>query len=292
MISDNGRAMGASGWIIPVANMQTEKDILYSGGGRGIMEATEVKYGHKQPEQMPDGQRMSSTRMEVAAILSLHLALRRLDPERALTVRNGIDSKSAMQTHDKLVHMQLHEVYNMHSHDIWLLIKQLQEDRAIEMFHVRAHTDKHLKDVAKAQGEHCSDSEIYSTLAPDWRGNYHADDQADDMHRYGGLLPGGALSNLQNVVTYARNKPILVALQRRVREDVRNANSMRYWREHPDLTQGIRVNWDYMKSATVGHKYLHQRVQFMKVLITEAFAYSHRRMEWRLLAPSRNTCDG
>ena len=285
----DGKAMGAFGWIIPTADMHSEEDIMYSGGGREVMHTASLQYDRALPKHLPEGQRMSSTRMEAAAILSLHIALERLDPDNELEVRNGIDSKSAMQTYNKILHMQPCELYNIHNHDIWMLIKQFQSSRLINMFHVRAHMDKHLKDAYKAQGEEHSDDEIYELLTPDWKGNYHADEQADNMHRSGGLLPNNGLCELQEVVTYARDEPLLVALPNWIREDVRSINSMRYWNEHPDLTNGIKVDWKCMKSVTAGHRYLHQRIRFMKVL-TDTFAYSQRRMQWRLLAPSKNKC--
>lgn len=169
----------------------------------------------------------------------------------------------------------------------WILIKQFQSSRLLDMFHVRAHMDKHLKDAYKAQGKEHSDDEIYELLTPDWKGNYHADEQADNMHRSGELLPNNGLCELQEVATYARNEPLLVALPIWIRGDVRSINSMRHWNEHPDLTNGIKVDWKCMKSVTAGHRYLHQRIRFMKVL-TDTFAYSQRRMQWRLLAPSKN----
>lgn len=63
VILADGKAMGAFGWIIPTANMQSEEDLMYSGGGREVMHAASLQYDRALPKHLPEGQRMSSTRM-------------------------------------------------------------------------------------------------------------------------------------------------------------------------------------------------------------------------------------
>ena len=283
------KAYGSFGWIIPAGPVITEDDIMYAGGGREVMRAEDVQYEHTSPEQLPTGQKMSSTRMEAAAILSLHIAIDKLDPECKIKVRNGIDSKSAMQTYNKIVHMQPYEIYNLHNHDIWLAIKAYQHRRIITMYHVRAHMDTYIKNALIADGKKVSDAQVYDMLTPDWRGNYHADAQADIMHRSGHLLQRNELESVHEVVTYHYGNMVSVALPKWLRANTQYANTMRYWKEHQDLTAGIQIEWSCMKSVTKSHRYLWQRVKFMKIL-WNTFAYSQKRMEWKLLPPSKNKC--
>jgi hypothetical protein len=69
-----GKVLGSYGWIIPLPEIQSEEDILYAGGGREVMSKNVIEYANKGHEtHLPDGQKMSSTRMEAMAILPLHI---------------------------------------------------------------------------------------------------------------------------------------------------------------------------------------------------------------------------
>ena len=97
VLKKDDKLLGSFGWIIPSRNIQSEDDIIFAGEGREVMQEQEIEYG-KTIAQLPQGEKMSSTRMEAAAILSLHIAISKMDPEILLEVHNGIDSQSALQT--------------------------------------------------------------------------------------------------------------------------------------------------------------------------------------------------
>ena len=282
---------GSYGWIIPATTIESAEDIIYSGGGREKINKTQKKYDKKDAQNENDaiGQKMSSTRMEAMAILSLHIALEILDPEHKLEVRNGIDSKSAMQTYNKLQHLQNFEILNLHNHDVWQMIKSYQTIRMIEMHHVRAHMDKHIQDAAKEKGIELTIEEAYQKLTQEERGNFHADEQAEFMHDSGEWLPQHGLTNMYEVATYYKHSLINVSLMQWMRDTVQYHNTKQYWYTHPDVIDGIQINWDSMSSVTTAHHKLHKRISFMKIL-WKSYAYNHKRMCWKLIPPSDNKC--
>lgn len=270
---------GSYGWIIPTTTIESAEDIIYSGGGREKINKTQKKDDKKGAQNGNDmiGQKMSSTRMEAMAILSLHIALEILDPEHKLEVRNGIDSKSAMKTYNKLQHMQNFEILNLHNHDVWQMIKSYQTIRMIEMHHVRAHMDKHIQDAAKAKGIELTIEEAHQKLTQEERGNFHADEQAKYMHDRGEWLPQHGLANMCEVATYYKHSLINVSLMQWMRDTVQYHNTKQYWYTHPGVVDGIQINWNSMSSVTAAHHKLHKRITFMKIL-WKSYAYNHKRM--------------
>ena len=288
VLKKDDKLLGSFGWIIPSRNIQSEDDIIFAGGGREVMQEQEIEYG-KTIAQLPQGEKMSSTRMEAAAILSLHIAISKMDPEILLEVHNGIDSQSALQTYNKIVHMQPHDVLKIQNHDIWMIIKAYQETRIINMYHVPAHMDKHIKDAMIEAGEKPTDQEVYDILTQEWKGNYHADEQADRMHTEGTLIPQGRLGLFSPTNIQYKDNIVTVALQAWARTNVQCSNSKQYWEYHNDWTEGINIDWKCLVSVTKAHSQLYKRVAFMKTLWS-TYSYSNKRMEWRLIPPSEGKC--
>ena len=109
------------------------------------------------------------------------------------------------------------------------------------------------------------------------------------MHDSGEWLPQHGLTDMYEVATYYKHSLINISLMQWMRDTVQYHNTKQYWYTHPDVIDGIQINWDSMSSVTTAHHKLHKRISFMKIL-WKSYAYNHKRMCWKLIPPSDNKC--